>query len=421
MDLLSLVVSLTIAATHQLAIDERPSWSLRSHGKVVNLLEGRGVRDDSPLNPDRVLYDPERRVDTLYGVSRVDIVGGETSLHGQARGVGRATATDSSGRGILDEAYLERAAGTTYWYMGKKNVRRGAALFANPTEFLYWKADTGPATTYEDQKYEREGVWLGGGDILYRNLTLTVRYLPNVAGSLSDHERFEAYGALFLDEANVDIAVVLMTGETSAAGVNVTAGIGESLVLYFEGASRNDLRRRLLTVVETGDGPVYAPEERLVDGYRPVVVAGGHYTWDDGTNLIVEYLHDGFGYDAAEWKTILDARDRGAALRGDPTTYEAGVRLGGMALDAITFDRSRQNYLTLRLWRPIPPVSAELSLVGIYSLDDAGYLFRPYLSAALGSGYSVGLVGTVFGGPHDSEYGMAHWRYDLSLEAIFRF
>ena len=141
----------------------------------------------------------------------------------------------------------------------------------------------------------------------------------------------------------------------------------------------------------------------------------------NGTNIILEYIYNGGGYNNAEWDKLVDYIEY---LGDELRNHSFNQRINQYFLDAnriMEFRQMRQNYIFSRISKSGIFDKVETSLTAIINSDDQSYLIYPYVNVILSDRFTLDLSSILFFGDFDSEFGMTHWdqEYSIALNYLF--
>jgi hypothetical protein len=250
---------------------------------------------------------------------------------------------------------------STYVDAGRINLKSGAALGFNPTDFFKTRAvveplSADPSVLREDRlgtfMLRTQRIWTGGA--------MTVAFAPaisqlspiysdtNLPSVDPSFDRTNARARLLV-KGSINVAadftpevLVYHEGDRTRFGVNITRGIGQNLVAYAEwagGAEAGAINDALAYGRDTRVLPVGASSvlpDDSVSTFREDLSVGGSFSTKPKITLNVEYHFHQAGFDKREWErwfmagegtasTSLSARElwfvRSYALdRQDPLT-----------------------------------------------------------------------------------------------------
>ena len=190
-----------------------------------------------------------------------------------------------------------------FFYAGKRNIRDGMGYGANPTDFLGEKKEVDYSKREEERRVERKGNYLVGGDVFFKNTTLTAIFAPRDESWQDEQDRTLIKANYFAEPINTDMSLHLFNGDIPGIGCNISNTPSDNLVLHTEFAYREGSdTKKDISVVTTGPPQVYEVKNlNDQDSHYFDFVLGGSYTFGDGTNLIAEYIYNGDGYNSSEW------------------------------------------------------------------------------------------------------------------------
>ncbi|HYM03085.1 MAG TPA: hypothetical protein VET85_09080 [Stellaceae bacterium] len=247
-------------------------------------------------------------------------------------------------RNDFREGYVTwEPAAQNYLEAGRINVRNGVALGFNPTDFfktrtLVDQASLDPSVIRED----RLGTFMIRGQRIMDQGSVSISYAPRLydpspltgapppgIGPMLD--RTNAAQRLLIT-VNYDLldaspqALLYHEGDQTKLGLNLSHGIGQSIIAYAEwaGGRQQDLITRAIDYgIETGTIPATAPAVLPVDkskAFRNDVAIGASWTSTAKLTLNLEYHYHQSGFSHDDWNRWFAT---GSALRNfAPATGE---------------------------------------------------------------------------------------------------
>lgn len=385
------------------------------------------VKDDSLLNPDNQVLQFSNWSNRFYGRVNLVLQYNNLKLVTQTR----PTLSSTEGKNgkfdfITDDAYLDMNFTDKYFlYVGKRNVRDGVAYGAHPTDFLGENKAVDFTKREEERRIERKGNYLVGGDVYFKNLTLTAIYAPKIDDWQEEKDRFLLKGSLLLERINTDMSVHLFYGDIPGVGVNVATTVNDNLVLHTESALRWGSNKAQITVTNPGSdtSPRLFEITNPADRSRvyPNIVVGGTYTFGDGTNLTGEYIYNGQGYNSEEWSALSDyIKYNNRAFRSNFFSDLAQANLA-QASSLMKFREMRRNYIFVRVSNSKAIQNVDGQIAAIYNADDSSFLISPLVDYKISNNLIAGMSMTVYEGKKDSEFGLMYWGWEASVVLRYYF
>jgi len=224
-----------------------------------------------------------------------------------------ARGASAQGVNTLKEAYMSfTQGGGVIFDLGRINVREGAALAYNPTDFF--RADAVRAVVSIDPntlRDERMGTLMGRAQTLWSSGSLTTILVPRVDAALNESTFNPDLGAangtarwllIWSQRLEQDLQPqILLTGaehQSPQAGLNLTHVIDHATVAYLEwsgGRSSSNFTR-------SG----YGARTSADTAFRSRVSAGLTYTTPHKLSLTLEYEYDGASPGNQEWTQLRD-------------------------------------------------------------------------------------------------------------------
>lgn len=319
----------------------------------------------------------------------------------------------------LDEAYLELAPSDSLFFtIGKQNITDGVGYAWNPTDFLGRGDDTSQSSDAREEREEREGILSLRGECFLPRLTVTFVGSPRTDswGQKADSRLLLKFYTL-MGDFDFSLSGYAQEGRRAKFGLNLSGTPGESLELHAEVALQRESYRYYVSEVAPGSYEFIQKKKESTELY-PRVLVGGQYTFPDSTNVVLEYYHSQEGYNPSEWGEYLECLKLSGERYEDDPLYLSYLLMGNAYLDLTNM---RQNYLFLRLSKPDILDLFEISSNNIYCLDDESSLMNLKVEYLGWENVSVYLVGNVFSGSPDSEFGMFHQSSSLGGGAEYFF
>lgn len=379
------------------------------------------IKDDNLINPDNEILEFSDWINRFYARVNLNLDYKKAGFISQFRPTLTSDEDDTEVDFFTDEAYLDFNLYKGYFlYCGMRNIRDVVAYGANPTDFLGEDKKVDYTKREEVRRIEREGNYLVGGDAFFTNTRLSVLFAPELDWQEED-DRILLRANYFAEKINTDTTLHFFEGEIPGIGFDISSTVSDKLILYTEGSFRWGSHKYEINVISEGDAntprtyEVTDPDDDD-DVYFNIVV-GGSYTFDNGTNLIVEYIYNGAGYDSDEWDDITDFIEYNNHLY--LSGFYTDLAEGNLALassEIMKFREMRKNYLFFRVSNSKILDNTDAQIVFQLNADDMSYLITPIIDYKIGTNFVIGLSATIFiGDQDDSEFGMMYWDSDVSL------
>ncbi len=219
-------------------------------------------------------------------------------------------------------------------------------------------------------------------------------------------------------------------------GISWTTVFGEALEIHGEYVVQRGRDRR---IPATTTAAIFNQEQSLIlpaisayqqdqankDRLFSNFLLGGQYTFENGGNLVWEWLHDEQGYTKKEWGRIKKAIENAQLDQAsNPDLFPENNPFQGFLAQTLLYLRRtafRQNYGFLRLLTPEFGARYESESITILNLDDSSFLFREKLSKSWGDHWKGSLDWTTFQGSRFSEYALNPSHDQTSLEITYFF
>jgi hypothetical protein len=383
------------------------------------------INDDNLINPDNDILELSDWINRLYGRVNLNLKYKNAQFISQFRPTLTSDEDETDGEFITDDAYLDLNIYKEgyFLYCGKRNIRDVVAYGANPTDFLGEGKDVDYTKREEERRVERQGNYMVGLDSFFPNTRISAIFAPEFDWddvSQKEDDRFLLRANYFAEEINTDMTLHLFQGEIPGIGFDVSSTVSDQLILYTENSLRWGSNKYEIKLTREGDA--YTPREYEVtdpddddDVYANIVI-GGSYTFDNGTNLILEYIYNGDGYDSGEWDNIVDfTKYHNDLYKSGAYTDLAKGNLAMVNSDIMKIREMRKNYIFCRVSNSKILENTDAQIVLQLNADDMSYLITPIVDYKITNNFVVGISATIFRGDDDSEFGMMYWGADASL------
>ncbi|MBI3813643.1 MAG: hypothetical protein HY279_04145 [Nitrospinae bacterium] len=391
-------------------------------GKIIEQPAYYFLKGDYLLNPNREILDFSIWKNRFYGDINFNFYYQNLKFISKFRPTVSSDKKTTDIENIIDDAYLDiRFKENLFFYMGKKNVRDGVGLGSNPTDFLGEGKEVDMTKREEERRVEREGNYIIGMDTYFKDITFTAIFAPPIKELQDEKDRVVLKAAFLMEPINTDISFHYFNSSIPGAGINISTTIGESLVLHTEPALRWGSNRKIVRLIHEGSPnlyEIYHPDDSQT--IYPHIVAGGHYTFKDGTNIILEYIYNGDGYNNEEWNKLT------GFIKYSYGEYKKGFLIDLMrsnllqANSTMTFRQMRRNYMRrnyifTRVSNPDILEKIDGAIVFFLNVDDSSFLIYPSCEYRITKNTTIALTSIIFAGNNDTEFGMTHWNSEISL------
>jgi hypothetical protein len=394
--------------------------------KLIPQFSYFNLKDDNPLNPDNILDIPTYK-SKLYLETKMNFYfGNKVSLISKFRPelYSDKSLEESDQKLYIDDLYFDMSIGLgSFFYVGKKNICTGVAFGANPTNFLGEGKAVDTTKKAEERRALREGNYLAGMNLFFDNITLSMATAPWIDGLQEEKTRFSFKGDFLLDTLNTDFSLLYFNSQKSGIGMNTSTSIGEPLVLYTETALRWGKTGKKLKLTKEGipniSPDIYTLEQ--VDNSYLNLVFGGQYTFNDGTNVICEYIYNGAGYNQDEWNFFYDVIDYSYKEYKKDFVKESMQTNLLQANDIMDFNKMRKHYIFARINNSYVRDDFDKTLVCMLNTDDSSFLINPSIDYKINPNMVIGLSSTIFIGDMDSEFGLLYWSDEHTIKFEYFF
>jgi hypothetical protein len=399
------------------AQDNTKDFTYELNGKIVEQATYYHRKEDYLLNPNQDLLDISPWKNRFYGDINLNLkYKDDTKFIYKFRPTLSSDDNKTSFHNRIDDLYADqKLKDTFFFYVGKRNIRDGAALGANPTDFLGEGKEVDLTKREEERRLEREGNYLVGLDAFYKDITWTGIFVPRINDWQEEHDRVLLKASYLIEPLNTDLSLHYFNAKVPGAGFNISHTANESLVLYTEMAFRKGSDKKVVRLVSTGSPNTYSIEDMDDSEIFAHVATGGHYTFKNGTNIICEYIYNGDGYNQKKW----DEFESFVAYSHDQFQqglFTDSVRSNLLQANQImNFRQMRKNYFFTRISNPSILKKIDGALVFYVNLDDSSFLVNPSLDYKVNESSTIGLSSDIFVGGKTKEFGMMHWEQDVTL------
>jgi hypothetical protein len=279
--------------------------------------------------------------------------------------------------------------------LGRINIRNGAALGYNPTDWFRDGALRGsPVVDPQRLRGSRLGTVAVRGQALWDGGSLTVVAAPKLdsqggdgtwaldLAATNDRQRgLIALSQRWSDRVNQQALLYGEDGRHPQAGLNTSVLLGDALTAFVEWAGG---RGRSVLASATGGAEDAA--------FRSRVAAGATYTTDDKLSLTVEFHRNGAGLDADTWHAL--------ALQS-PQSFAAVLDWSRNALEMPT----RSAWFVHANWQDWPLTDLDLTALARFNRDDGSRLSWLEVRWHASRRVDLALQWQMLAGADGSEYG----------------
>ena len=328
-------------------------------------------------------------------------------------------------RNDLREVYFTwELAPATYLEAGRINLRNGAALGWNPTDFFKTRTLVGQASLDPSAiRQNRLGTLMARAQKIWKGGSASLVYAPRVQSPspiargdrLGVDPSFDATNAahraaavLGLDLGDFSAQVLgYFEQHRSKLGVNLTRPIGDAVIAYAEwagGPEQNLIARSLAFGQATGTLPpdaVLLPPTDAGTAFRNDVAAGASWTIARKVTLNVEYHYHQAGLGRQDWRDWFDI---GSSPASSPAVPDELWYLRGYALDQQE-PATRHQAFVRGDWPRAFTSRLALSGFALVDLLDGSTLAQAQVSYYPSDAWTIALYGSLHAGASRSEYG----------------
>jgi len=391
-------------------------FDYKFNGKIIEQFTYYHLKKDYFLNPNHGLLDISPWKNRFYAGINLDLMRQDTRFISKFRPTLLSDDNKTVLRTIIDDLYIDQGITDKFFLtVGKRNIRDGVALGTNPTDFLGEGKEVDFTKREEERRIEREGNYLVGLDAFYKNVAWTAIFAPRIKHWQKEEDRVLLKANYFLESVDVDMSLHYFNADISGIGFNVSHTANDNLVLYTEAAFRQGSDKKKVRLISTGSPNSYAISNMDDKEIFAHIATGGHYTFQNGINIICEYIYNGDGYNQRDWDEFKEF----VVYSGDQ--FKKGLFLNSIttnlleANQIIKFGQMRKNYLFTRVSNPSIFNKIDGSLVLFINLDDSSFIVNPSLDYKINQDSTLGLSSNIFAGNKTKEFGMMHWDKDVTL------
>lgn len=408
--------------------------SIEFRGVIVNQITHSQLKGDTLLNPDSMLVTLPEWENKLYNDSSINLTYKEwLKLMLKIRPTW--TIIDEKGgsfRNFVDDAYVDiKIRDTNFLTIGKENLQEGVGLSYNPTNFLTEGKDVDYSQREEERKNNREGNYLLRFESIREKVAFSLLVAPKIGNLQKEplRQQVRLYSLL----GDTDVALTYFHAEQERLGFNLSSVAGNNIELHTEigltkGSKREFLRKkRELCPPNSGisgiyEYEVYNPPDEKKSFVRAII--GGHYTWTNKTNLIIEYFFNQDGYSQSEWDEFIEmVKDASSKIKNPSIGFDAGIFKENLRLanSLMTYRSLRKDYLFFRLSNPEVFDCYDSQLSVLLNVDDKSCVIMPLVDYKGFKDLSLRFGINWFTGNSQSEFGLVPQTTELQLKARYFF
>jgi hypothetical protein len=301
---------------------------------------------------------------------------------------------------------------------GKSHLRWGPGYYWNPSQ---------PFSDFRENGTDRLQPYKSKGrDVAYFEWTLKAFNLGLFyqKGPAIEEIRSNTYddiystllrSQIFLD--GIDFAIIFGNLDNSNfSAASFSAAISNNTELHAEVASHSGKLKLVpvATAVQTERGPenIYnfrpsGPEHPYTD-----LLAGGQYTFENNTNIVLEYIFNGSGYTQEEFDLLMEQALKADSENSDPAlrpAHAAFLRECSYMMQSMM----RQHYLFMRIKFDDLPLGSSLNFHSRVALEDGSFVVGGGIKISLFQNAEAGIDGEYFEGHDQSEAGLIPYRANV--------
>ncbi|MDA3901674.1 MAG: hypothetical protein PF637_14280 [Spirochaetes bacterium] len=307
---------------------------------------------------------------------------------------------------------------------GRKVERAGSAFYRNPSNFFSSSDNSKLSRSKDEQDSNLIGnVLVKAEYFLGSSLSLDAVFSPE--NEFVDNNITQMQGRISYQFDNSNINLLCYYGDVWKFGTNLSAGIGNSVVLRAEFGISEIRDRYLLNPVmlppgDSDDGELYEQRKSSMQ-YPWELITGGHYTFSGGTDLYIEYYYNHLGYTQNEWDELMDTADNCRNVSLKYNRYSM-YNLNGAIRDSGGITAARRHYLFLRYSKDnILFRKFNLASVMVIGFENLGGMFTISPQYEISGNSTLKFDLTVFKGTEKSEFEIMYSRAFAGLELEYLF
>jgi len=425
------LIFILVLALLPVYVNASENFNLEFQGALINQSTYYQLKSDTLLNPDSKLALSPQWENKFYENSSINLTYKEWfNLGIKTRPVWTINNEEGSNlENSVDDACVDiRFRDTSFLTIGKQNLQEGVGLSYNPTDFLAQEKEMDYSKREEERKKEREGDYLIRLEKITEGLTLSLLLAPRIDNLQKEGTR--GIIKLYSLVGNTDIAVSYLNGKLPKSGINLSSVIGSNIEFHTEAGLNKGSNRKFLRKKKEVGPPnsgvygyeIYDPEED--DKVFTKALVGGHYTFCNKTNLIVEYFFNEDGYSQSEWDDFIGlVKDANLKFKEPPAGFSNGLFAENLRLAnaCMTFRSLRKNYLFFRLSNPeiFNYYDGQLSM--LLNIDDGSMAIMPSIDYKKFGDIVVRFGLNWFSGDPKSEFNLVPYTSEFQLGARYFF
>jgi len=233
-----------------------------------------------------------------------------------------------------------------------------------------------------------------------------------------EHDIWSLRRQLLLDKSEMTFTVAKVNG-SAFAGFDFSWTVTDELEFHTELAHKEQSRVWHNSHLIYNDIDVIYYQQPSKDKYANALV-GFQYTFEDLTNVIVEYFYQQDGYDQPQWQLLTDQIDYAQVLF-EQQDHNSAAAAGFLANTHNYLRYLRRQYLFMRLSTPELIEDADSAFFSRVNLDDDSYILGASIDYNLNDNLDLGLS---LQSNHGATYSESAWipekqRIDLVLKYTF--
>jgi len=302
---------------------------------------------------------------------------------------------------------------------GKKTLNWGKGYAWNPVAFLDRTKDP------NDPELSREGFIVGSLDFTkslsgpLKTFSFTPVLIPVYSGVNDDfgeldHLNFASKFYFLLYDTDIDLMFLTGGSKTTRYGMDFSRNLASNLEIHGEFSWINDFKK---TITDSSGNTSQ-------DRYNAInYLIGLRYLTEKDTTFILEYYHNGTGYNHKEMSDFFTFIDRAYEMytsKGNRTMLNKAINLASNAYGCIN---PAKNYLYLRIIQkdPFDILYWTPAVTLIANVDDESFSLMPEISYTGITNFEFRLRGGPIVGTRSSEYGEKQNDYRIDFRMRYYF
>lgn len=419
-------------------------------GDIINKLSYRNLKSDYLLNPEESIFDLSHWTNRLYANIYLNLKYKDINLITKSRPQAYSYDYGTDTKNIIDNAYIDlNYYNKIKFYVGKKNIFNGICYGANPTDFFGEGKDTDIIKKFDaseeiicitsdccsfvleednitkridEKQLEREGDFLTGVDIYYKDIIFTAIYAPELNDIQEKNNRTLLKAYYKIVPINTDLSLNYFNGNIPGIGSNISKTVNDNLILYTETSLRWGSDIKIVKLVKEGTPnifDIYDPDDSKK--VYPNIAAGGSYKFKHNVSIICEYIYKSDRYSNEEWNALINFIKYSYANFKNNLFQDMMKSNLLQANQLVKLKEMRKNYIYLRVINQEIYRKTTGESVLFLNADDNSFFLSPSVEYKINEKTIIGFSTLFFSGNKDTEFGMTHWENELRMQYKYLF